>query len=174
MWATLHNATSKNFSPASLWIWLLCAAKTRMHTSRMRTARFSDHLGGGGLPGECLPVGLSAGGRCLSRGMCTPLWTEWLTDRCKNITLPQTSFAGGKNSSASNSSTEIRMEGKIYLVWTVIKLGLWGCNLGCFIYQSFVRFTDMHNGSHSTMRWVFPPSQSSSFSESVTYMWYWL
>ena len=25
-----------------------------------------------------------------------PLWTEWLTDRCKNITLPQTSFAGGK------------------------------------------------------------------------------
>ena len=26
-----------------------------------------------------------------------PLWTEWLTDRCKNITLPQTSFAGGKN-----------------------------------------------------------------------------
>ena len=24
-----------------------------------------------------------------------PLWTEWLTDRCKNITLPQTSFAGG-------------------------------------------------------------------------------
>ena len=26
-----------------------------------------------------------------------PPWTEWLTDRCKNITLPQTSFAGGKN-----------------------------------------------------------------------------
>ena len=23
-------------------------------------------------------------------------WTEWLTDRCKNITLPQTSFTGGK------------------------------------------------------------------------------
>ena len=26
-----------------------------------------------------------------------PLWTEWLTDRCNNITLPQTSFAGGNN-----------------------------------------------------------------------------
>ena len=26
----------------------------------------------------------------------TPIWTEWTTDRCKNITLPQTSFAGGK------------------------------------------------------------------------------
>ena len=25
----------------------------------------------------------------------SPLWTEWLTDRCKNITLPQTSFANG-------------------------------------------------------------------------------
>ena len=26
-----------------------------------------------------------------------PLWTEWLTDRCKNITLSQTSFAHDKN-----------------------------------------------------------------------------
>ena len=25
-----------------------------------------------------------------------PPWTEWLADRCKNITLLQTSFAGGK------------------------------------------------------------------------------
>ena len=37
--------------------------------------------------------GLSAGGR----GVYTLLWTEWLTDRCKNITLPQTSFVGGNN-----------------------------------------------------------------------------
>ena len=28
-------------------------------------------------------------------GKSIPLWTEWLTDRCKNITLPQTSFVGG-------------------------------------------------------------------------------
>ena len=26
-----------------------------------------------------------------------PLWTEFLTHSCKNITLPQTSFAGGNN-----------------------------------------------------------------------------
>ena len=26
----------------------------------------------------------------------TSLWTEWITDRCKNITFPQTSFAVGK------------------------------------------------------------------------------
>ena len=26
-----------------------------------------------------------------------PLWTEFLTHACENITLPQTSFAGGKN-----------------------------------------------------------------------------
>ena len=43
----------------------------------------------------CLP----RGGGCLPRmGSAThPLWTEWLTDRCKNFTLAQTSFAGGKN-----------------------------------------------------------------------------
>ena len=58
----------------------------------MRTACFSDSLyreGGGGV---CLWVqGVS------TTPLTTPLppWTEWLTDRCKNITLRQTSFAGG-------------------------------------------------------------------------------
>ena len=46
----------------------------------MRAARFSGHL----------RVGVSAW------GVYSPLWTEWLTDRCKNIILPQTSFTGGK------------------------------------------------------------------------------
>ena len=71
-----------------------------MHFSRMHTARFSgcllgDCTGGGSawryLPGEgeCLPWGyLPRGG-----GSATPLWT----DACENITLPQNSFAGGKN-----------------------------------------------------------------------------
>ena len=27
----------------------------------------------------------------------TPFWTEFLTQACENITLPQTSFAGGNN-----------------------------------------------------------------------------
>ena len=54
----------------------------------------------------CLTRGVPAQGGCLSRGLpaqgrgwwwcipaCigadSPLWTEWLTDRCKNITFPQ-------------------------------------------------------------------------------------
>ena len=54
-------------------------------------------------PGGCLPTG------CLLRGLSTrrctpatcpshagihtpPMWTEWLTDRCKNITFPQLRF----------------------------------------------------------------------------------
>ena len=32
----------------------------------------------------------------LRPGRRSPLWTEWLTDKCKRITLPQTSFANGK------------------------------------------------------------------------------
>ena len=34
----------------------------------------------GCLPGGCIPACTEAD---------TPLWTEWLTDRCKNITFPQ-------------------------------------------------------------------------------------
>ena len=88
---------------------------TSMHSSRMGTTRLlpvspSMHCAGGGL----LPGGVSTsrGGVC-SRGVSacvgcllpggdllpggcmsacteadTPLWTEWLTDRCKNITFP--------------------------------------------------------------------------------------
>ena len=48
---------------------------TRMHSSRVRTARSLPY--GGGCQGNPLP-----------------LWTEWQT-KCKNITFPQTSFAGG-------------------------------------------------------------------------------
>ena len=68
--------------------------------------------GGRLLPGGCLlPGGVSAPGGCLLRGVWswggvwyrggvvsqyvlrqTPLWTEWMTDRCKNITLATTSF----------------------------------------------------------------------------------
>ena len=48
-----------------------------MHSSRMRTTHFSCHRGGGGI---FLGRGVSAQG----------------AERCKNNTLPQTSFAGGK------------------------------------------------------------------------------
>ena len=53
-----------------------------MHSSRMRTVRCSNRLLGGGedvcaggLPRGCLPD--------------TPLWTEFLTNACENITFPQ-------------------------------------------------------------------------------------
>ena len=52
---------------------------TRKHSSRMRTVRL---LGGGvSLPGGVYPS--------MHWGRPPPLWTEWLTDRCKNITFPQ-------------------------------------------------------------------------------------
>ena len=59
---------------------------TRIHSSRIRTVRCRGRLLGGSVcPGECLPRG------CLPKEVCVhrPLWTEWLTDRCKNITFPQ-------------------------------------------------------------------------------------
>ena len=100
---------------------------TRMHSSRMRTARFNGHLyrwGGGCLPswgvsrGVVFACVVSARGVCVYQHAmgsgCLPLphcmlgYTHPLplhvgihpplnrmTDRCKNITLPQTSFAGG-------------------------------------------------------------------------------
>ena len=50
----------------------------------MRTARFSGHLFGGG-------SGVCSG----SAWGCLPRSPRGQTDACENITLPQTSFAGG-------------------------------------------------------------------------------
>ena len=91
--------------------------RTRLHSSRMSMVRSSNHVypsmhwvggecPGGYLPGGCLPMGflprgMSAQGKGMSArggvwpGGCiptcieadTPTWTEWLTDRCKNITF---------------------------------------------------------------------------------------
>ena len=44
--------------------------KTRMHSSRMRTVRCSDRLGGG-QPGGCLPRGVSA-----QEGVCLGVVTS--------------------------------------------------------------------------------------------------
>ena len=54
----------------------------------MRTARGSSRPGGAppGTPPEQAPP----------RSKYPPPWTEFLTHACENITLPQTSFAGGK------------------------------------------------------------------------------
>ena len=62
------------------------------------------YLPEGGVPaGGYLPEvgGMSAGGYLPGGGGTCPgtplLWTEFLTHAYENITLPQTSFAGGKN-----------------------------------------------------------------------------
>ena len=78
--------------------------KPRKHSSRMHTVLLQWPLGGGCIPActgqgvrvsqhalrrGCIPACTERG--CLSRGMGLPdtlLWTKWLTDRCKNITLP--------------------------------------------------------------------------------------
>ena len=58
---------------------------TSMYSSRMHTVRLltiSQHaLGKGEVSAQ--------GGIPLGPEADTSLWTEWLTDRCKNITLPQ-------------------------------------------------------------------------------------
>ena len=75
----------------------------------------SRNIQGGGV---CLGTGVwPAGGggrvlarRCLPSGMCipacngadTPRPVNKITDRCKNITLPQVLFAGGKNQPTLN------------------------------------------------------------------------
>ena len=57
----------------------------------MRTARTSSHPGG------------SAPGTPPGTRHHPPLWTEFLTHACENITLPQTSFAGGDKVTGSHA-----------------------------------------------------------------------
>ena len=71
-------------------------------------SNLSNELGGGVCPGDVCPRGCLHRGRCLHRGgVClggvsqhamgqTSLPVNRIMDRCKNITLPQTSFASGK------------------------------------------------------------------------------
>ena len=82
---------------------------TRLHSSRMRTAHsltvfpsmLSKRVPGpwGGVPGlgGCLGWGGWSWGAVFQHALRqTPLWKEFLTHASENITLPQTSFAGGK------------------------------------------------------------------------------
>ena len=69
-----------------------------MHSSRMLTARSSSRRG---VPGPDLPQLLPwvwawrpPSGSRPPPGLDPP-WTEFLTHACENITLPQTSLAGG-------------------------------------------------------------------------------
>ena len=74
--------------------------------------------------GVSLPGGLSAQGGCLPGGsVCpggvsqyamgqTPPPVSRITDMCKNITLPQTSFAGGKKCTSTNIYFHFRLSTK--------------------------------------------------------------
>ena len=81
----------------------LVLGMTRMHSSRMRTARSSIRRGGlhqAHPPEADTPLGADTPPSRHPPGADTPptpLWTEFLTHAYENITLPQTSFAGGKN-----------------------------------------------------------------------------
>ena len=96
---------------------------TRMHSNRMRTARSSSRPGGGGSPPGTSPQDQTpprdqapAGSRhspswdqtppppgpgTLLPGPDTPPYGQ--THTCKHITLPQTSFAGGKNNALEHN-----------------------------------------------------------------------
>ena len=74
-----------------------------MHSSMMHTARFNVHLYRGCLPEGCTPLDPEADTprrhplRHCMLGYTPPLSVNRVTERCKNITLSQTLFAGGKH-----------------------------------------------------------------------------
>ena len=77
-----------------------------MHSSRMRTARFSDPSGRGVCPGGVLSPGGAIGvcprGCLTQKGVCLGV-SEGMIHACEKITLPQTSFAGVKYGLVSHS-----------------------------------------------------------------------
>ena len=77
-----------------LWKPLRTVMKTRMHSSTMRTALSSGCLGG---LHQTHPPGTRHPPEPAPRTRHPPPVVDRMTDRCKHITLPQTSFGGGKN-----------------------------------------------------------------------------
>ena len=59
-----------------------------MRATRLLTLKGGAVQGGGAGRGGVLSITTGI-------DIITPPWIEWLIDRCKDITLPQTSFAGG-------------------------------------------------------------------------------
>ena len=57
-------------------------------------------------PGGCLVPGGVVSQHALRQ---TPPWTEFLTHASENITLPQTSFAGGNNSVYFSKAAEVSL-----------------------------------------------------------------
>ena len=129
MCVTVHLPTPTIADPSpSPFGFCIIVPITRMHSSRMRPARFNGHLYWGGVvyPGRCVQ------GVCVQEAVClgvcpwgctpprprgrhpfaplhvgihSPPIACWdthnppvnrMTDRCKNITFPQTSFAASR------------------------------------------------------------------------------
>ena len=90
--------------------------ETRMHSSRMRTTPLLTvfcSIWGGGLPKPpgSRPLSWSCDQWCML-GSHPPLSpVNRMTYRCKNITLPKTSFASGKYSVMLGSSSEVQNRG---------------------------------------------------------------
>ena len=90
--------------------------QTRMHSSRMRTARSSSGregfpLGsppGPGPPGTRPPPGPGIPPGSRPPDQAPPPRTEFLTHAYENITLPQTSFAGGKDLKESRGMDRLK------------------------------------------------------------------
>ena len=95
--------------------------ETRMYSSRMCTTRCCSYPQHALLPGGCtctggVPAqgGVPAGGGVSAQGYTcpgtSPPWTEFLTHATGNITLPQTSFAGGNYRNLAKISKKLRIK----------------------------------------------------------------
>ena len=127
--------------------------KTRMHSSRMRTARSSGRRGVSTRPPRSRPP--LPGSRPPPRaarhagippamhvGIPPPPPVNRMTNRCKNITLAQTSFAGDTNRLVMLTETDLSCELKFYVQWC------WGWS--CF--QLWV-----HKGNYQLrLIWILP------------------
>ena len=103
-------------TPPPLWTeFLTHASETRMHSSRMRTACLLT------VPQHALPGGVPAQGVYLPRGVPAQVLlspVNRMTDSCKNITLPQTSFAGGKYYLAATSLRTVIISLQLWIAGT--------------------------------------------------------
>ena len=103
---------------------------TRMHSNRMRTARLltvTQHA----LPGV-LAAGVPAGGCTCQGGVPARMGTfpgnpppvNRMTDRCKNITLPQTSFAGGNEMCVCDIYVQFKMTNYNIYIFLIFDINL--------------------------------------------------
>ena len=118
-----------------LLLYYVIKLSTRMHSSRMHTVPSMTISGGG-----CLPRGHTP--PCLLHAVIHLLWTEWLTDRCKNINFPQLSLRVVKKNSKHSLGVTV------HVTW-------WKCN---WFYACFLLSRDNVNQFFSQIpcliRWI--------------------